>query len=236
MIQLHDVGVTFGNGVVALTCVDLQVARGEFLFVVGSTGAGKTTFLKLLYRAESPTRGQVVVNGADLCNMRRYEIPLFRRKIGIVFQDYGLLPDKTVYENVAFALRVIGAGRTVIRRQVPRVLEMVGMSHRPDSFPHQLSGGEQQRAAIARALVNDPPLLLADEPTGNLDPETSLGIVDLLNHINVRGTTVIVATHDAQIVDRMQRRVVQFAQGRLIRDEVQGGYHERTHAVVGAER
>jgi cell division transport system ATP-binding protein len=233
MIELQDVSVSYHNEVTALSHVNLCVGKGEFVFIVGPTGAGKSTLLKLLYREEKPTQGQIVVAGHDLSKLRPREIPYFRRKLGIVFQDFGLLPNKTVYENVAFALRVIGAGRTAIRRQVPQVLDMVGMAHRPDAFPHQLSGGEQQRVAIARALVNDPPLLLADEPTGNLDPDTSLGIVQLLSHINVRGTTVLVATHDSAIVDRMQRRVLAFARGQLVRDEAQGAY--RQEAVVVQE-
>lgn len=226
MIDLRDVCVTYSGGVTALANVTLRVGKGEFVFIVGPTGAGKSTLLKLLYRAERPTRGTVTVAGANLHTLRARDVPRFRRKLGIVFQDFGLLPSKTVYENVAFALRVIGAGRSIVRRQVPRALDMVGMAGRPDAFPHQLSGGEQQRVAIARALVNDPPLLLADEPTGNLDPDTSIGIMQLLNHINIRGTTVLVATHDSAVVDRMQRRVVAFAHGRMVRDERQGAYRE----------
>jgi cell division transport system ATP-binding protein len=233
MIELHDVSVSYHNEVAALSHVNLCVGKGEFVFIVGPTGAGKSTLLKLLYREERPTQGRILVTGHDLGAMRPREIPHFRRKLGIVFQDFGLLPNKTVYENVAFALRVIGAKRATIRRQVPAALEMVGMAHRPDAFPHQLSGGEQQRVAIARALVNDPPLLLADEPTGNLDPDTSMGIVQLLGHINLRGTTVLVATHDSAIVDRMQRRVLAFRHGQLERDEAQGAY--RQEAVVPQE-
>ncbi|HZO92093.1 MAG TPA: cell division ATP-binding protein FtsE [Chthonomonadaceae bacterium] len=235
MIELQDVSVAYRNEVAALAQVNLRVGKGEFVFIVGPTGAGKSTLLKLLYREERPTQGRIQVAGHDLTAMRPREIPHFRRKLGIVFQDFGLLPNKTVYENVAFALRAIGANRQTIRRQVPAALEMVGMAHRPDAFPHQLSGGEQQRVAIARALVNDPPLLLADEPTGNLDPDTSLGIVHLLNHINVRGTTVLVATHDSAIVDQMQRRVIAFAQGRLVRDEAHGAYRQDEAVVFHRE-
>ncbi|MCS6777707.1 MAG: cell division ATP-binding protein FtsE [Chloroherpetonaceae bacterium] len=224
MIQLQNVTVNYGNEWIALYQVSLCVNKGEFVFIVGPTGAGKSTLLKLLYREETATQGTVRVAGHDLNHMPSREVPLFRRRLGIVFQDFGLLPNKTVYENVAFALRVTGESSRTIRRKVPHVLEMVGLAHRPDAFPHQLSGGEQQRVAIARALVNDPPLLLADEPTGNLDPDTSLGIVQLLHHINVRGTTVIVATHDHTIVDRMQRRVVALERGRLVRDDQQGAY------------
>ncbi|HZT41073.1 MAG TPA: cell division ATP-binding protein FtsE [Chthonomonadaceae bacterium] len=227
MISLQDVTVAYSNEVAALSRVNLKIDKGEFLFLVGPTGAGKSTLLKLLYREMRPTQGRVLVAGQNVGQMRPRDIPRYRRTLGVVFQDFGLLPDKTVYENVAFALRVIGAGRKVVRRQVPQTLEMVGMAHRPDAFPHQLSGGEQQRVAIARALINDPPLLLADEPTGNLDPDTSLGIIQLLNHINVRGTTVLVATHDAAIVDRMQRRVVAFESGRIVRDDAQGAYRRQ---------
>jgi cell division transport system ATP-binding protein len=234
MIELNDVCVTYHGELQALSHIDLKIEKGEFVFIVGQTGAGKSTLLKLLYREEKPTSGHLVVANENLGELRRGQLPFFRRKIGIVFQDFGLLPNKTVYENVAFALRVIGAGNGVIRRQVPHALDMVGMAHRPDAFPGQLSGGEQQRVAIARALVNDPPLLLADEPTGNLDPETSQGIVDLLSHINVRGTTVLVATHDAVIVDRMQRRVIAFARGQIVRDDACGNYRSELPTLVGA--
>ena len=235
MIELHDVTVTYRSEYTALSHVSLTVSKGEFVFVVGQTGAGKSTFLKLLHREEQATEGRVVVAGQDLSAMKLREIPLFRRRLGVVFQDYGLLPNKTVYENVAFALRVIGAGRTTIRRRVPNVLEMVGMAHRPDSFPHQLSGGEQQRVAIARALVNEPPLLLADEPTGNLDPVVSMSIIELLAHINVRGTTVVVATHDHAVVDRFQKRVICFDKSRLVRDDAQGSYWEPTEAMEAGQ-
>ncbi|HEV2471417.1 MAG TPA: cell division ATP-binding protein FtsE [Chthonomonadales bacterium] len=224
MIDLQGISVAYPGDVTALHNVSLRVDKGEFLFLVGPTGAGKSTLLRLLYREEKPTSGAIHVAGQNLAGLRSRDIPAFRRKLGIVFQDFGLLPTRTVYENVAFALRVIGAGRAAIRRQVPQALEMVGMAHRPDAFPTQLSGGEQQRVAIARAIVNNPPLLLADEPTGNLDPDTSIGIVELLSHINLRGTTVLIATHDSAIVDRMQRRVVAFSRGRLVRDDQQGAY------------
>ena len=225
MIKLNNVTVTYKNEWTALTEIGFCVEKGEFVFFVGPTGAGKSTLLKLLYREEKADTGTVQVMGHDLTQMHNREIPFFRRKLGIVFQDYGLLPNKTVYENVAFALRVTGAGRQTVRQKVPSALDMVSMAHRPDAFPHQLSGGEQQRVAIARALVNYPPILLADEPTGNLDPETSMGIVQLLNHINIRGTTVIVATHDSHIVDKLQKRVVAFERGRIVRDDAQGAYH-----------
>ncbi|CCW33926.1 cell division ATP-binding protein FtsE [Chthonomonas calidirosea] len=225
MIELRNVSVIYPEGVPALSHINFCVKRGEFVFVVGPSGAGKSTLLKLLYRAEVPTQGEVTVDGICVSRLRPRDIPFFRRRLGVVFQDFGLLPDRTVYENVAFALRVIGAGRSQIRQRVPAVLEMVGLASRPDAFPHQLSGGEQQRVAIARALVNEPHLLLADEPTGNLDPETSAGIVDLLAYINAqKGTTVVVATHDVAIVNRLQRRVLEFSDGRLVRDDSQGAY------------
>ncbi len=224
MIELKGVSVSYPGGVAALKNVDLSVASGEFVFVVGPTGAGKSTLLKLLYRGEVATEGTVVVADVNLQLMKSYDIPQFRRRIGIVFQDYGLLPNKTVWENIAFALRVTGATRSETRRKVHDALEMVAMTHRPDALPGQISGGEQQRVAIARAIVNDPPLLIADEPTGNLDPDTSMGIVQLLNYINGRGTTVLVATHDAPIVDSLQKRVVAVVGGELVRDEAQGAY------------
>lgn len=232
MIDLQDVSVSYHDTSPALSHVSVQVEKGEFVFVVGPTGAGKSTFLKLLYREEKPTSGRITVAGEDLNSIALSAIPLFRRRLGIVFQDFGLLPTKTVYENVAFALRVIGMSRNEVRRKVPAALELVGMAHRPDAFPNQLSGGEQQRVAIARALVNNPTLLLADEPTGNLDPDTSLGIVDLLHHINRAGTTIVVATHDTAIVDRLQKRVLGFDKGRLIRDEQGAAYRLREPATI----
>jgi cell division transport system ATP-binding protein len=231
MIDLQDVSVTYHDSTLALSHISLHVRKGEFVFIVGPTGAGKSTFLKLLYREEKPTSGRVVVAGEDLGAIAPSAIPRFRRKLGIVFQDFGLLPSKTVYENVAFALRVIGMPRQEIRRKVPAALEMVGMAHRPDAFPGQLSGGEQQRVAIARALVNEPALLLADEPTGNLDPDTSTGIVELLSHINQTGTTIVVATHDTAIVDRMQKRVLGFERGGLVRDEQDAAYRLKSPEI-----
>ena len=224
MIDIRGVRVEYSSGVVALRSVDLQVTKGEFVFIVGPTGAGKSTILKLLYRGEAPTRGSVHVAGFDLAHIAPREIPFFRRKLGIVFQDYGLLPNKTVWENIAFALRVTGSGRTETRRKVHDALDKVGMTHRPDALPGQISGGEQQRVAIARALVNEPELLIADEPTGNLDPDTSMGIVQLLKYINEQGTTVMVASHDAMIVDSMQKRVVAIVAGEIVRDDACGAY------------
>ena len=224
MIELSHVSVTFKYHAPALADVSVAIAAGEFVFLVGPSGAGKSTFLKLLYRETRPSSGEVTVNGQRLNAMRQRQLPFLRRRLGIVFQDFGLLPNQTVRENVAFALRVTGARRETIDRQVPHVLNQVGMAHRDDAFPHQLSGGEQQRIAIARALVHDPILLLADEPTGNLDPDTSQEIGDLLADIHAQGTTVLVATHDAMLVDRMARRVLAFERGQLIRDESPGRY------------
>jgi cell division transport system ATP-binding protein len=224
MIEIQDVSVAYPNGVLALRNVSLSVEKGDFAFVVGATGSGKSTLLKLIYKEELPTEGSVVVMGEDVPHLRASAVPYLRRKIGIVFQDFRLLPQKTVWENLAFALRVIGTPGRMIRRRIPEVLELVSLSHRADSFPHQLSGGEQQRASIARALVNNPPLLVADEPTGNLDPDTSWDIIQLISRINVRGTTVIVATHDRDIVDRMRKRVVGLDRGEIIRDQERGRY------------
>jgi len=224
MIQLQDVSVEYPTDRVALRDVSLRIEKGEFVFLVGSTGAGKSTLLKLIYREEAPTAGKVIVAGQNLTTLPAREVPFLRRRMGVVFQDFGLLPNKTVFENVAFALRVIGAGRREIRRKVPAALELVGLMRRCDGLPAQLSGGEQQRVAIARALVNDPPVLIADEPTGNLDPDTSMGIAEILAHVNLRGTTVVVATHDKLIVDRLGRRVVELDRGRIVRDDARGSY------------
>lgn len=224
MVELQDVTVVYAGGRIALKDVSLHVQRGEMAFVVGPTGAGKSTLLKLLYREERPASGRVLVNGTDLSTMHPRDIPFLRRHMGVVFQDFGLLPNKTVFENVAFALRVIGAGRREIRRKVPEALAQVALVHRCDAFPHQISGGEQQRVAIARALVNQPPLLIADEPTGNLDPDTSMGIAQILTAINEQGTTVIVATHDKAIVDDLRKRVIEFERGRVVRDQAEGTY------------
>ena len=226
MIELKNVTVSYPNQVVALTDTSLQIGSGEFVFVVGPTGAGKSTFLKLLYGEERATQGEVIVGGKNLNELPLKELPFFRRSLGVVFQDFGLLQNKTAYENVAFAMRVTGATTREVRRIVPHALEMVGLENRPKAFPNQLSGGEQQRVAIARALVNDPLLLIADEPTGNLDPDTSIGIVEILRNINRQGTTVVVATHDSAIVDRMQLRVLAFENGRIVRDELRGAYRQ----------
>jgi cell division transport system ATP-binding protein len=225
MIELRNVGVTYKNGEVrALSEVSLCVPSGDFVFLVGPTGAGKSTLLKLLYHDVRPTEGDIHVAGFHLNKLRGRDIPKLRRQMGIVLQDYGLLPQRTVWENVAFACQVVGQGRREIRKKLPEVLDLVGMTHRCDAFPAELSGGEQQRVAIARALVNHPPLLLADEPTGNLDPETAAGIMDVILEANRRGATVVIATHDKTAVDRLRRRVVAVQGGKVARDEGEGGY------------
>jgi len=225
MIELTDVSVVYPNGVQALSDVSLRVARGEFVFVVGPSGSGKSTLLRLVYREFLPTRGRVIVGGQDVTTLPQNGIPYLRRRLGVVFQDFKLLPQKTVWENLAFVLRVTSVPRREIRRRISEALDLVGIMHRCDSFPAELSGGEQQRASIARAIVNNPPILVADEPTGNLDPDTSWGITQLLARINARGTTVLVATHDNQIVDRLIRRVVALDVGRIVRDQDKGLYH-----------
>ena len=208
----------------ALDGVSLDIYPGEFVFVVGHSGSGKSSFLRLITRELRVTSGQVFVAGQDLTKMRNSKVPYLRRQIGTVYQDFKLLPDKTVYENVAFALECIGKPRSVIKAQVPEVLRLVGLAEKMDSFPDQLSGGEQQRVSVARAMVNRPPLLVCDEPTGNLDPAISLGIMKLLDLINRAGTTVIMATHDREMVDSMRKRVVALEAGRVVRDQERGGY------------
>jgi cell division transport system ATP-binding protein len=223
MIELRKVSKVY-SGNAALVDVSLHVGKDEFLFIVGPSGSGKTSLMKLLYREELPSSGEVVVDKVDVSGLSHRDIPYLRRNIGVVFQDYKLLPRRTIHENVAFALWVTGALKSEIRRKTALVLELVGLSKKANSFPQELSGGEQQRACIARAIVNNPPLLLADEPTGNLDPGTSWEIMELLDKINKRGTTIIVATHEKSIVDRMKKRVVAIEMGRVIRDEQLGSY------------
>ncbi|HEY7464306.1 MAG TPA: cell division ATP-binding protein FtsE [Candidatus Limnocylindria bacterium] len=223
-----DVGMTYPNGKVALADVNVAIPPGDFVFLVGPSGAGKSTFIRLLIREQLPTSGKVVVAGKDLARMRRREVPKLRRRIGIVFQDFRLLPAKTVFENVAFALEVTGSSRAEIRRRVPQLLNLVGLHEHDDHLPTQLSGGEQQRVAIARALVHDPAMLIADEPTGNLDPVTSWEIIQLLIQINGLGTTVLMATHNQEIVNAMRRRVLALEHGMLVRDE-SGAAYEREY-------
>lgn len=224
MIHLEAVSKTYPNGVIALQEINVHVGQDEFVFLVGSSGAGKTTLLKLLYREEAPTTGKVFVDRIDVASLPSRHVPYLRRSIGVVFQDYKLLPRRTVSENIAFALQVTGAPRSEVRLKTAQALELVGLSEKSRSFPDQLSGGEKQRICIARAIVNNPTLLLADEPTGNLDPTTSWDIVELLNKINKRHTTVVVATHNKSIVDGMRKRVVQMDEGRITRDERLGSY------------
>jgi len=224
MIELTNVSKTYPNGARALVDVNLKIGKGEFVFLVGPSGAGKSTLIKLLYRDETPTRGQVQINGKNLVRMKEREVPYLRRSIGVVFQDFKLLPNKTVYENVAFALEVIGVSKNEVKIRTRETLELVGLADKENSFPHELSGGEQQRVCVARAVINNPALLVADEPTGNLDPETAWEIMDLLYSINKRGTTVVMGTHARAIVDKMQKRVIAIENGRIARDEENGGY------------
>ncbi|HEV3213746.1 MAG TPA: cell division ATP-binding protein FtsE [Acidimicrobiales bacterium] len=234
MIELQNVTKTYRAGTVALRDVSLQIDKGEFVFVVGASGSGKTTLLRLLLREELPEAGRILEAGRDIVNLPKWRVPYLRRNIGCVFQDFRLLPNKTVFENVAFGLEVIGRPATVIHQQVPQILELVGLSHKSASMPNELSGGEQQRVAVARAFVNRPLILLADEPTGNLDPTNSEGIMALLDRINRTGTTVVVATHDKVLVDRMRRRVIELDEGRLIRDQARGVYGiEDAQGVAG---
>lgn len=226
MIEFRDVSLVYPNKIEALKNVSLNIDKGEFAFLIGSTGTGKSTLLKLIYREEVPTGGKVLVDGKDVTRLRGGAVPRLRRKIGVVFQDYRLLPQKTAWENVAFALYVTGTPRKEIRRRVPEVLDLVGMLDRADAYPKELSGGEQQRVCIARALADNPPIFLADEPTGNLDPDTSWDIMQLLYRINLRGTTVVIASHDQHIVDRLNKRVIALDKGVIARDEEKGKYHE----------
>ena len=224
MIQLRNVSKIYQNGARALRDVNLKIGKGEFVFLVGPSGAGKSTLIKLLYRDETPTRGQVMINGKNLVRLRSREVPYLRRGIGVIFQDFKLLPNKTVQENVAFALEVIGVGNREVQSRTKTMLEMVGLGGKENVFPHELSGGEQQRVCVARAIINNPALLVADEPTGNLDPDTAWGIMDLLHNINKRGTTIVMATHARAIVNKMEKRVIAVEDGRIVRDEETGGY------------
>ena len=224
LITLDDVSKRYPNGTFALRDVDLQVDAADFVFLVGSSGAGKSTLIRLLIREELPSTGRVIVDGADVAGLSRGRVPALRRKVGVVFQDFKLLPTKTVFENVAFALVVTGHSGTIVREETERVLSLVGLGQRRHHFPDQLSGGEQQRTAIARALVNRPRILIADEPTGNLDPVTSWEIIKLLTRVNELGTTLVMATHNAEIVNALRRRVVHLDHGRIVRDEREGLY------------
>ena len=232
MLQFYDVCKSYPNGTVALNKASATIGKGEFVFIVGPSGAGKSTLVRLIYREELPTSGYVFVNGANLSRLKPRAIPYLRRNIGIVFQDYKLLPRQTTHENVAFAMRVIGATPRDIARRVPATLDLVGLSDKADAYPDELSGGEQQRAALARAIVNRPLIVLADEPTGNLDPVTSWGIVQLLLEINRGGTTVVMATHAKTIVDSVRRRVIALDRGCIVRDKQRSDYGD----LGGGER
>ncbi len=225
MIKLENVTKHYmGGDVVALREANAEIQKGEFVFLVGPSGSGKSTFIRLLNHEEVPDEGRIFVAGKDIVKLTPWKVPYLRRNIGCVFQDFKLLPNKTVYENVAFALEVIGRPNNVIRSQVPAILELVGLADKDRNMPHELSGGEQQRVSIARAFVNRPLILLADEPTGNLDPNTSVGIMRLLDRINRTGTTVVMCTHDRSIVDSMRRRVLQLDRGSIVRDQARGVY------------
>ena len=223
-IMFDSVTKVYDPGVTALSDVSFVIEKGEFVFVVGASGSGKSTMIRLILKELDPTSGRIIVGGRDLSRLRRSKIPQLRRNVGCVFQDFKLLPNRTAAENVAYALKVQGDSSTNIRRKVPEVLNMVGLTHKMSSLPDELSGGEQQRVSIARAFVNHPPLLICDEPTGNLDPDTSVGIMQLLYRINRAGTTVLMVTHDREMVDKMRKRVIALEGGKLLRDERRGGY------------
>ena len=224
MIEFRNVSKTYDTGTEAVNNASFKIEKGEFAFLVGTSGSGKSTLIKMILKEEEPTKGNIIINGKDTTYLKPKRVPYLRRSMGVVFQDFRLLPDKTVYENVAFAMYIVKATPKHIRRQVPMVLSLVGLSDKAKMYPNELSGGEQQRVALARALVNNPSMLIADEPTGNLDPETAWDIMTLLNDINMRGTTVVVATHAKDIVDRMKKRVIQISDGNIIRDDKKGGY------------
>jgi cell division transport system ATP-binding protein len=224
MILFENVTKVYRSDVVALRDVNVEVDKGEFVFLVGPSGSGKSTFLRLLLHEEPPTEGKIVVAGRDVTKLSHWKLPQLRRNIGCIFQDFKLLPSKTVFENVAFAMEVIGRPEHLVRSQVPQVLDLVGLAEKGDRFPDELSGGEQQRVSMARAFVNRPLIILADEPTGNLDPGTTVGIMRILDRISRTGTTVVMATHDQRIVDAMRRRVVELDRGSLVRDQARGVY------------
>lgn len=225
MIEFKNVSKVYDTGTEAVHNANFRIDKGEFVFLVGSSGSGKSTLIKLILKEEEPTRGNIIINGKDTTYLKPKKVPFLRRSMGVVFQDFRLLPDKTVYENVAFAMYIVKATPRHIRRQVPMVLSLVGLSAKAKMYPNELSGGEQQRVALARALVNNPSMIIADEPTGNLDPDTAWEIMNLLNDINLRGTTVVMATHAKNIVDAMNKRVIHIHQGNIVRDQ-KGGYEE----------
>ena len=224
MIEFRDVKKTYNTGTQAVKDANFKIEKGEFVFLVGTSGSGKSTLIKMILKEENPTSGKILINGRDITNLKPTKIPYLRRSMGVVFQDFRLLPDKTVYENVAFAMYVVNATPREIRRQVPIMLSLVGLSKKAKMYPNELSGGEQQRVALARALINNPSMLIADEPTGNLDPETAWDIMNLINEINMRGTTIVVATHAKDIVDQMKKRVIHIEKGEIVKDSKKGGY------------
>lgn len=225
MIEFKNVSKVYDNNVTALKDINIRIERGEFVFLVGPSGAGKSTFIKMLLKEVEPTTGSIIINdNLDITKLKRRQVPFYRRKIGVVFQDFRLIPTLNVYENVAFAMRVIEAPEKEIRKRVPMMLSLVGLSNKYKSLPSELSGGEQQRVSLARAIVNNPSLLIADEPTGNLDPDTAMGIMDILNDINRAGTTIVMATHAKDIVDAMKKRVIAVEKGTIVRDEQRGLY------------
>nr|WP_060597380.1 cell division ATP-binding protein FtsE [Bacillus pumilus] len=224
MIEMKEVYKIYPNGVKAINGINVSIHPGEFVYVVGPSGAGKSTFIKMMYREEKPTKGKILINSRDLASIKEKEIPYVRREIGVVFQDFKLLPTLTVFENVAFALEVIGEQPHIIKKKVLDVLDLVQLKHKARQFPDQLSGGEQQRVSIARSIVNSPEVVIADEPTGNLDPDTSMEIMKTLEEINNRGTTVVMATHNKEIVNSMKKRVIAIEDGMIVRDEARGEY------------
>lgn len=227
MIQLYNIAKIYSNGVKALNDITLHIKKGEFVFLVGPSGAGKSSLIKIIFREEIATRGQILFNGKSIARLKPREAPYLRRRIGMVFQDFRLLPQKTVFENVAFAMEITGAARSAIRSRVPEVLAQVGLEHKEEMLPGELSGGEQQRVCIARAIINRPLVIIADEPTGNLDPDTSWGLMELFKKINEDGTTIVMATHAWDIVDNMKLRVIALEDGKIIRDQESGVYrHE----------
>lgn len=226
MIEFRNVSKTYSTGTEAVHNANFKIEKGEFAFLVGTSGSGKSTLIKMILKEENPTSGNIIINGKDTTFLKPKRVPYLRRSMGVVFQDFRLLSDKTVYDNVAFAMNIVKATPRHIRRQVPMVLSLVGLSGKAKAYPDELSGGEQQRVALARALVNNPSMIIADEPTGNLDPETAWDIMMLLNEINLRGTTVVIATHAKDIVDRMKKRVIEIEKGVIVRDDRKGGYNK----------
>jgi len=224
VIEMQDVWKSYANGVMAVNGISVKIERGEFIYVVGQSGSGKSTFIKLMYREEKLTRGQILVDGTNISDLKDKDIPLLRRKMGVVFQDFKLLPKLTVYENVAFALEVIEESPRQIRKKVMQVLDLVNLKHRARFLPSELSGGEQQRVSIARSIVNNPTVVVADEPTGNLDPENAWGIMEVFERINDNGTTVVMATHNKEIVDRIKKRVIAIESGMIVRDDKRGDF------------